>query len=474
MTIRMSTLFLVLLASIKLYAEEFPYNFRNEIYDEYIKSVTLELNNNPTGFPLLTLGSSQYLMLKFDDMLDEQRVFYYRIIHCDKNWEPSGLREIEYISGYNDERLRNYDYSVGTRTSYFHYWQQFPNNNTKFKVSGNYLLVIYEDKIDFPVLSRRFVVSENKVDVNIKSTFPGDVANIRYKQELLVDINFDKFKMRNPVDEISLVMLQNENWNSQITAKPSFFSGTVLKFNRLKTFAWWGLTEYREFDTRTIRRLGRHVQSIERNKSSIDVLLVPDEPNRNKVHLNIFDFNGRFFVDNIELLSGTYVTDALDQFSNNVGNDQSLTQSLRDSIVTSISRRNVLIDGIYRAEDRNIKSDYTNVTFSLRDNIDHDDHEIYVLGAMNNWLPSEEYRMKYDEARDLYTTNAMLKQGYYNYYYGLVDKKGNIDYAGMEGSWNETENEYQVIVYYRGLGDIYDRVISYRTYNTNANLLNIR
>lgn len=474
MIYRLTAVLALFFVSLSLKADEYPFNFRNEVYDEYVKSVTLEVNNNPAAFPLINLGSSQYLMLKFDDLLEEQRIFYYRIIHCDKDWQPSGLREIEYITGFNDERLRNYEYSVGTRTKYFHYWQQFPNNNTKFKVSGNYLLVIYEDKIDYPVLTRRFVVSENRVDVNIKSTYPGDVQNIRYKQELIVDIQFEKFKMRNPVDEISLVMLQNENWSEEITAKPSFFAGTVLKFNRIKTFAWWGLTEYRQFDTRTIRRLGRHVQSIDRGKDYIDVLLVQDEPRRRKVYLNHFDFNGRFFVDNAELLSGSYITDALDQFSDKISGDNNLTQSLRDSIVSSINRRNVLLDGIYKAEERNIKSDYSQVTFVLGDDMDHQDKDIYVLGSMNNWLPSEEYRMKYDAARNVYTTQALLKQGYYNYYYGLLDDKGKIDYTTMEGSWNETENEYQVIVYYRGLGDIYDRVLAFNSYNTNSGLLNIR
>ena len=44
----------------------------------------------------------------------------------------------------------------------------------------------------------------------------------------------------------------------------------------------------------------------------------------------------------------------------------------------------------------------------------------------------------------------------------------------MEGSWNETENDYQALVYYKGLGDIYDRVIGFKTYNSNSGLLSIR
>ncbi len=461
-------------ASLLTAGNDFNFNFRNQVYDENIKTVTLEINNLPTNFPVLPLQSGQYVMLKFDDLLNEERILYYRIIHCGKDWKPSGLREIEYLSGFNDERIRNYEYSINTKTPYLHYWQQFPNKDNSFKVSGNYLIVIYEDKIDFPILTRRLVVSENKVDVDIRSIYPADVENIRYKQEMQVNINFEKFKMRNPVDEVSIVMLQNENWNSSIDAKPSFFSGNILKFNKLKTFAWWGLAEYRDFDTRSLMRLGRHVKFIERNANSVDVLLMTDLARRNKVHLSNFDFNGRFIIDNFERLSNKNVTDVLDQYVSNIQADDSQRKTLRDSIVSSISKRNQLIDGIYKAEERNIKSDYTTVTFVLDDALNLENEEIYVLGAMNNWLPTEEFRMKYDQKRDMYSTQATMKQGYYNYYYGVVNAKEEVNYQIMEGSWNETENEYQVIVYYRGLGDIYDRVLAFKTYNTNYGLLNIR
>jgi hypothetical protein len=469
-------LIIILLSTFSLLkaGNDYNFKFKNDVYDEYIKTVTLEINNLPTNFPVMTLNAGQFVMLKFDDLLNEERNFYYRIIHCEKDWQPSGLREIEFIAGFNDERVRNYEYSVNTKTPYLHYWQQFPNKDTNFKVSGNFLIVIYEDKIENPVLTRRLVITENRVNVDINGIYPGDVENIRYKQEMQVNINFDKFKMRNPVEEISVVMLQNEDWNNAVYAKPSFFSGSNLRFNKLKTFAWWGLAEYRDFDTRSLMRLGRHVKFIERSNNGVDVLLMTDEARRNKVHLANFDFNGRFIIDNFERLSNSYVTDVLDQYVNNIQADNDLRQSLRDSLVSSINRRNQLLDGDYRGEERNLRSDYTTVTFVLDDAVNLDNEEIYVLGAMNNWSPKEEYRLKYDQKSDMYTATVQLKQGYYNYYYGIVNAKGEINYKEMEGSWNETENDYQALVYYKGLGDIYDRVIGFKTYNSNSGLLSIR
>ncbi len=457
-----------------LSAGEYPFRFQNEVYDQDIRSVTLEVNNLPTNFPILNLHSGQYVLLKFDDLLNEERRLYYRVIHCTKDWEPSGISELEAIGGFNDERLRNYDYSINTKVPFIHYWQRFPNKDTQLKISGNYLIVIYEDNIDYPLLTRRLVVTENKVGVDIQGIFPADVENIRYKQELQVAINFEKFKMRNPVDEVQIVMLQNENWNVAVNAKPSFFSGNFLKFNRLRTFEFWGLAEYRQFDTRSLMRLGRHVNFIDRRNDGTDILLMTDESRQNKVHIAFFDFNGKFFIDNFERLGGRSVIQALDEYTSNIQADASQRQSLRDSLVSSISKRNALLDSEDRAEERDIRSDYTHVTFLLDAETLSDDQDVYVLGSMNNWLPAEEFKLKYDAKRDMLSTEAILKQGYYNYYYGIVKKDQSVDYLSMEGSWNETENDYQALVYYRGLGDLYDRVIGYNTYNTNARLLNVR
>lgn len=456
------------------FAYDYNFNFRNEVYDDHIKTVTFEVNNLPTNFPTITLNSGQYINLKFDDLLNEERSFYYRIIHCDKNWQPSTISEIEAFDGFNDERLRNYSYSINTKVPYIHYWQQFPNKDLRFKISGNYLLVIYEDDIDYPVITRRFVVKENRVGIDIKSVYPADVENIRYKQELNVHINYENFKMRNPMDEITLMVMQNENWNTTITSKPSFFTLNNLRFNKLNTFAWWGLTEYRDFDTRSLMRLGRGVKFIERNPDGTDVILMTDQSRRNKVHIANFDFNGRFIIENFERLSQTTTGEVLDRFINNTNADKNLRQSFRDSIITGIIRENNLLDGDYTAEERNIRSDYIKVTFVLDDMINLQGDAIYVLGAMNNWLPSEEFRMKYDTKRDLYTTEVMLKQGYYNYIYGVANKNNEINYPVMEGSWNETENDYQALVYYRGLGDLYDRVIGFTVYNTNSERVNNR
>ena len=459
-------LIFIFLTQLSTLWSQVKYNYVNSVYDPYIKTVSLEVGNNPISFPILELNTDQSFILKFDDLLNEERNLFYRIIHCDKNWKPSRLTEIEYITGFNDERLRNYDYSVNTKTQYIHYWQQFPNRDTRWKVSGNYLLIIYEDNIDYPLLTRRFIVTERRVDVNIQGTFPSDVGNIRFKQEMQVEINFEKFKMRNPVDEVSIVMMQNEDWNNFVDATPSFVIGNNLRFNRVGIFQFYGLAEYREFDIRSIYSMSRGVAKIERSNKYTDVFLRPHESRFNKPHLLTFDLNGKFYIQNFEGFTNRNMDDIVAGLANIIGSDPNLRQTLRDSISKSLILSNSLLDNANRAEERNIRSDYAHVVFTLEVPDEYTDREIYIIGGFNDWEPREEFKMKYNPSNDNFEGEAFLKQGYYNFYYVIKENNGKLDYRSLEGSWTETENDYHALIYYRGFGELYDRVIGYNKFNT--------
>ena len=66
--------------------------------------------------------------------------------------------------------------------------------------------------------------------------------------------------------------------------------------------------------------------------------------------------------------------------------------------------------------------------------------------------------MDYDEQHKQYRTSLLQKQGYYNYQY--VMKNGQL--APSEGNFFETENSYQVLVYYKGTGTRTWRLVGYR------------
>ena len=133
----------------------------DHIYDTKIKSVILRPFGSNTGFPSIFLNGDQQLELLFDDLYGDFTYYKYRIVQCDALWNPSQLNEIEYIQGFNDQEIREYAYSVNTRIVYTRYNLTFPNDLIGLTKSGNYLIHVYRDDDNIPVLTRGFVVSDH-------------------------------------------------------------------------------------------------------------------------------------------------------------------------------------------------------------------------------------------------------------------------------------------------------------------------
>jgi hypothetical protein len=82
-----------------------------------------------------------------------------------------------------------------------------------------------------------------------------------------------------------------------------------------------------------------------------------------------------------------------------------------------------------------------------------------VIGEFNNYEISDRYIMNFNPKSNIFETSIKLKQGFYNYKYVVVDLDNKILYGEIDGNFDETENVYNVIVYYRNFGDRYDRVV---------------
>ena len=76
--------------------------------------------------------------------------------------------------------------------------------------------------------------------------------------------------------------------------------------------------------------------------------------------------------------------------------------------------------------------------------------------------------MNWDPNRKQYELAVLLKQGYYNYVFARLDSDTNkVDCSRIEGSFKQTENDYQIFVYYKGMSDRYDKLVGYQKLNSN-------
>ena len=394
--------------------------YEDYTYLDHIRSVKFHHSRLVTSQPILDLGSRGQLILTFDDIYGGDRDYRYRIIHCDKDWNPSDISEMDYLDGFNDEELNDYTYSAGTKYDYTSYRLAFPNDETNVRISGNYLLIITDDDSDELAITRRFMVSERKVSTGAELIRSRKLGRLLFDQEIELFINNKNYPISNPQNELYVTILQNGRWdNAMSNIQPRVALGDQIKFDLNARLSFPGYNEFRGADLRTLRSRGFGVYAINIYEDDIDVVLEMDTKRGNVLFQNFEDLNGDFIVETLE----------------------------------------------YRGDVS--RSEYVNVHFTLAADEPVYDGDVYVIGAFNNWQPQEEFRLEYDKSQKVYNGSGLLKQGYYDYQYLVLNDDGSRDIEFFEGSHYATRNQYHVLVYQRTIGMRWDRLISVSSFESN-------
>lgn len=374
-----------------------------------IKTVVFNAAAANTYTPIVQLG--QRLMLSFDDINADERDYYYKVEHCDENWNRSNLSKLEYINGFSEDRIRTYNNSFNTLQPYTNYQLELPNEYTKMKISGNYLLSVLNDRKEV-VFQRKFILYEPKVTVAVTVHKSRDISQIDTHQTVQYVIHTGGLRLNNPNEEIKTVLLQNNNWQTAITGlKPQYMRGNQLLYLYNKETTYWGGNEFLYFDTKAIRDATLNIASARLEEDLYHTYLYTNEARKNQPYTLLGDINGNFF---IRTLYGEY---------------------------------------------QNIEADYTRVYFSL-ENVDPNlGKEIYIHGNFNNWELNDFNRMTYNSRTNLFEATLLIKQGFYNYQFVTLDGNGKISNHDIDGSHYQTENDYTVLVYFKRFGARYTSVI---------------
>lgn len=418
----LSTLLFILVFFTRLSAQSTDFQFIDYDYTTNIKSVRFHLTGLFLSAPVVDLNSEGTLMLSFDDLDADVKNYSYRLIHCDADWKPSNLSYFEYMDGFDEANILDYNYSFNTISEYTHYTLYLPNRDVRWTKSGNYLLVVFENSEETtPVITRRFVVVEPVVRVEPRFVIPSIVSKNRTHQEIDFVVYHQGVDLRNPRQSITATVLQNNRWDNAATGIPPFFvrSNEQIDFDYQNRIVFAAGREWRQLDLRSFRFPSPDVYSVERFDDGYYVTLAKERKRSSQPHLNITDLNGSYVIEN------------------------------RDQA------------------DPELSGEYANVLFTLVTPTEYPDADVYIFGDISNWQLKDEYKMAYNRQHNAYVGSIQLKQGFYNYAYVVAsaDKK-QVDYEEMEGNWFETENEYTVLIYYRPIGERYDRVIGAYTFNS--------
>jgi len=390
---------------------------------EFIKTIEFYGSNSEfSGTPIIPIGGS--LELKFDDITASESDYYYEIEHFNFDWTPSSLAKNEYLEGFDNIRLFDFSNSFTTLQPYTHHELQLPNQNTRsFKVSGNYLLKIFNQDQQL-LFSRKFIVYENLVDVQVTLRRTRDLQTIEEKQVVNFEIGRKDFIFRNPEQTVNTVVIQNNDFNTAIyDLKPQFTQGNTLIYRYDQEASFWGGNEYLNFDNRDIRQGTLRIQRVELDEL-YNSYLYPNFIRDGREYVFNPDINGAFRINSLQ------------------------------------------------GEDDDIESEYAKVHFSLQNYKDLNGGEIHLYGRFNNYVLDDTTLMKPSEKEaNLLTNELLLKQGFYNYKYVYLNSNGEFDEGFISGDHDITENDYQILVYYRDIGARYDRVIG-TGFGNSENIIN--
>lgn len=376
-------------------------------------------SGHPLSLPFVKLSGERPIELRFDVFGFEDEVFYYKVELYDFDWQAVQIDPFEYLEGFEENSLQSYASSINTTTNYMHYRLELPNDDIDILLPGNYMVHVCSENYEDTLLSRKFVVYEEKVKLEM---WKKEYESERYedRQELGARVIPTKASFFDLSGNIKLGVFQNNNWNNiQVLEKYNADGKGNIVFDHPGLIVFSATNEFRYIDIKSLKFISERVEFFNYEPiTGYHIYLKEDKCRGDKQYFYNEDLAGKFFISNQE----TNDPDTLD-------------------------------------------AEYMFVHFKLGTGIPLPS-DIYIEGALTDWGMDDNY-MVFRPETGYYEKVLFLKQGLYNYRYVSMEyDTKTVDWFITEGNFQETKNNYVGIVYYRPMGGRYYRPSGISVLNT--------
>ena len=392
-------------------------------YNDKAQTVLLHPVGDSLAKPIIHLNDMMgKLHLQFDVFANDAPYMYYTFIHCNNDWtQQSDIQQIEYLSGFESDDIEDYSFSLNTMVDYVHYDLVFPTEDMTPKISGNYLLIVFENELtpENIYFTRRFMIVDDKANFNVNiPRYPFDLNLGTNKQQIEMTVSYPNIFNSLAEQYSNVTIQQNGRWDNAVTGlKPTYVYPDYLSYeNNVKTVFNSG-NQYRRFNTSNLNNRPEQTKTVEMAKDYYVVTLYNDQKR------NLYAY-----VDDEDLFG------------------EKVIYLERDDMAAAT------------------EADYVMVEFFLDWYPVLAGQDMYIMGAITDWNFDEKNKMTYDFDRKGYAISVLLKQGYYDYIYAVKDKgQTKADVTPIAGDFWETKNEYTIYLYLFDPTQNYDQLIGVKT-----------
>lgn len=382
----------------------------NWIYDPQVKSLQAVVNQDWLSPAVMRLYGNDHLHVSFDELSHDYHRYIYRLEHCEADWTSSEeLFDTDWLEGFNDNVIEDFEHSINTTVAYTHYQLTIPNDRCRMKMSGNYRLHVIDEDQGNEILTVEFMITEQAMNLSMAISTNTDIDTNLCHQQVSFGLKYGSLSVTDPQEQIQTVVMQNsreDNWRWNV--RPSAISQNGLEWKHRKELIFDGGNEYRKFEVLDPSHPTMGIDRISWDGEYYQAFPFISEPRPN--YLYDEDADGSFYIRNSDNRENNTISDYV-----------WVNYRLKSPYITDGS---VIIDGRWTTED------------------------------------PETYVMEYDEANKLYTASILQKLGYYSYQYLWVTDNRTHPLPS-EGNFYQTENRYQVLVYYKEIGGRTWRLVSF-------------
>lgn len=376
---------------------------------ESVRTVQLYEGADERNFPISTLRSGDQLTLEFDLMRQEGQPLSVYFQHADRTWSRD-LSPSQFLESYHNDKLLDYQRSQGTVVPYVHYEYRFPNDDIRFRVSGNYVLrVTKQGQPDSVLFERPFFVTDDAGSLQMGTEsipVPG-----QRQQSVRPVARFDPpAELRGDPFGYTVCFVRNGRLpDTRCEERPLLAQQPTLTFEVDRDRSFEPSTADYTVDLSNLCG-GASIETTDRTVTPFQVLLEPDYA----------QFTGRDLDANL--------------------NGQILIRGVLDTYANPA-----------------IRAEYVRTTFAfVPPNERPLSGKVVVAGSFSGMDANRGTRMQWQSDRRRYEGAVLLKQGRYQYFYSASDP---LLRRTIRESQPRRQNTYTAFVYYQDPSRRTDRLL---------------